>query len=932
MTRFENLYISLPCHSLEDFPTDLVGKKAENLLSAWTVLWHPQLIASARSAPQWFAAEETPTELERTLVVVPTCSTTIVESDLRQKCEQAGAMFVDQDLSREELEKLILDQMDSAPIVEAEIVADFFALGYSYLQVQLMTRQLRYSSSLDEQRFSELLVTAADTATTANSAEETKAELQLCFDLLLEERNSYYPVQANLIDYTLLAETTLGSSLRKQLARPYKSNVLLTGSLAETINNKHPETRAAIRKAIEAEQLDLIGMHQSELPAPLVSRNTIVRDLQIGRKKIHEAFGVTPEVFARRTTGLCPALPEILEKMSVEYALLSSLDEGRNPASSSASIRWEAPSGEMVVALAQSPVDTNRPESFLKLAISIGEAIDNEHCAFVLLAHWPSRHCSSFEDFVRAQQYGPLFGNFCSFSECFATIYDPGYGESYSADEYRNAYLKQAIAANQPNPISRYVDYWQRTAQIASLENLLLMAACLESSSVYQTAAQEIHSLSSRTDNDLTFNQNFEIDEQIDTLRDRLVADMAGNAIDDADSIMVLNTTHFARTQKIVSEGDLPNSGAVETIYLRASQNNETTWIVNCPSLGHATLSAKTRSKKSKPVVPVVDGYRMQNEHFRIAIDPETGGMRSLNLYSRRANMMTQRLAMRRFSGHAAIDTGSYSDMVATNVSVVADTPLSGLATATGNLIISGEKVGEFQQQIQVTRGSKLVRFEVEFEGLNELGSGDAWGNYVCNRFAWLDEAAKLTRGLHGVRCEITEQKICATNFIEIAEPDYQMTLLTGGLPYHQRIGRRLLDTLLVVPNESRRKFQFALSVNNPYAQQAATNWVGEPITLANKRPAGQTDSWLFHFNAKNIALTQSRCVFDETGKLSGVRFKLQETEGRRGDLKIRCPYQIKRAFLLNLIDTPIEELKVQGNQVQTDFLGSQMLDIKIVW
>ena len=932
MTRFGNLYILLPCHSLEDFPTDMVGKKAENLLSAWTVLWHPRLIASARSAPQWFPAEETPTELESALVMVPTLSATMVEPRLHEKCEQAGAMFVDQDLNRDELEKLVLDQIELPPVVDAEIVADFFALGYGYLQVQLMTRQLRYSSSLDEQRFSELLVTAADTATTSNSTEETKAKLQLCFDLLLEERNSYYAVQASLIDYTLLAETTLSSSLRKQLACPYKSNLLLTGSLAQTINDKHPETSTAIRKAIEAEQLDLIGMHQTELPAPLVSRNTIVRDLQLGRKNINSAFGVAPEVFARRTTGLCPALPEILEKMGIEYALLSSLDEGRNPASSSASIRWEAPSGEMVVALGQAPIDTNRPESFLKLAIKIGEAIDNEHCAFVLLAHWPGRQCSSFEDFVRAQEYGPLFGEFCSFSECFATIYDPGYGESYSADEYRNAYLKQAVTSGQPNPISRYVDYWQRTARIASLENLLLMAACLEPSSDHQTAAHEIDSLALRTDNDVTVNQDFEIDEQIDTLRGRLVANMASSAIEDADSIMVLNTTHFPRNQRITSEGALPGSGPVESIYLRASQNNETTWIVNCPSMGQATLPSNVRTKKSKPLVPVVDGYRMQNEYFRIAIDPDTGGMRSLNLYSRRANMMTQRLAMRRFSGHAAIDTGSYSEMVATNVSVVADTPLSGLATSTGSLIINGEKVGEFQQQIQVTRGSKLIRFEVEFEGLKELDSGDAWGNYVCNRFAWMDEAAKLTRGLHGVRCEITEQKICATNFIEIAEPDYQMTLLTGGLPYHQRIGRRLLDTLLVVPNETRRKFQFALSVNNPYARQAATNWICEPITLVNKRPAGQANSWLFHFNAKNITLTQTRCVFDETGKLSGARFKLQETEGRRGDLKIRCPYQIKRAFLLNLVDTPIEELKVQGNQAQTDFLGSQMFDIEIVW
>ena len=643
MTRFGNLHILLPCHRLEDFPTDVVGKQAENLLTTWTVLWHPQLIASARSALQWFPAEETPTELESALVMVPTLSATRLDPHLREKCEQAGAMFVDQDLNRDELGKLILDQMDDTATVDSDIVADFFALGYGYLQVQLMTRQLRYSSSLDEQRFSELLVTAADTATTSNSSEETKAKLQLCFDLLLEERNSYYPVQANLIDYTLLAETTLGSSLRKQLARPYKSNVLLTGSLAQTINDKHPETGAAIRKAIEAEQLDLIGMHQTELPAPLVSRNTIVRDLQLGRKNINSTFGVTPEVFARRTTGLCPALPEILEKMNIEYTLLSSLDEGRNPASSTASIRWESPSGEMVVALAQAPIDTNRSESFLKLAITIGEAIDNEHCAFVLLAHWPSRQCSSFEDFVRAQAYGPLFGEFCSFSECFATIYDPGYGESYSADEYRNAYLKQAVTSGQLNPISRYVDYWQRTARIASLENLLLMAACLEPSSDHQTAANEIITLASRTDNDVTANQDLQIDEQIDTLRDRLIANTASNAIEDADSITVLNTTHFPRNQKIVSEGALPNSGPVESIYLRASQDNETTWIVNCPSLGHATLPANTRSKKPKPLVSVVDGYGMQNEYFRIAVDPETGGMRSLNLYSRRANMMTQR-------------------------------------------------------------------------------------------------------------------------------------------------------------------------------------------------------------------------------------------------------------------------------------------------
>ena len=40
-------------------------------------------------------------------------------------------------------------------------VADFFALGFSYLQVELLTRQMRYSSRLDEDRFRTDLIEAA---------------------------------------------------------------------------------------------------------------------------------------------------------------------------------------------------------------------------------------------------------------------------------------------------------------------------------------------------------------------------------------------------------------------------------------------------------------------------------------------------------------------------------------------------------------------------------------------------------------------------------------------------------------------------------------------------------------------------------------------------------------------------------------------------
>ena len=946
MRRFEHLYILLPCHSLEDFPTHHVGKDAANLLDFWTVLWHPRLIASASSPPKWHQAEETPSDLANSLVLVPQVSHTAIKPDLRLKCEQASAILIDEKLGRDDLAKLILDKLDSdsdtpegqgAPAsINAETVADFFALGYGYLQVQLMTQQLRYSSSLDEKRFSELLVDAAETAIAEKPrfdsiSEKTTAKLQACFDLLLEERNRYYPVEANLLDYTLLAETTLGKSLCNQLKRDQKMNLLMTGQLAQTIAQKHPATYSAIHAAIDSGKLDLLGVNQTELPAPLVSKNTIVRDLTLGQEQIEEVFDQPPTIFARRTSGLFPALPEILEKMDIQFALHSSLDVGRNPVCTNSNMRWEAPSGEMVLALSQTPVDANRPETFLKLAITIGEAIDNEHCAFVLFAHWPNRYSASFDDLLRTHKYGPLLGNFTGFQDCFEAVYDPGYGETHSASEYRNAYLKQAVAAKQANPISRYIDYWRQSWRIASLENLLLMAACYRQSSDHQTIADEIETIALQIDQNLQCDQDFDIDEQLDSLQRRLLASI--NPVDEkSNSITVINTTNFPRTQKIKSAGNFPTSNSVDSIYLRVSQNDETTWIANCPPMGHATLSPEVSSKKKKPIIAVVDGYKMRNEYFRIAVDPQTGGMRSLNLYTRRANILTQRLAMRRFSGHSAIDPGAYSEMVVNDVSVVADTPLSGIATSTGSLIIANEKVGEFQQRISMARGSRLVHFEVELDELQELDSGDAWGNYFCNRFAWLEEAATLSRDVHNTRYQISEQKICAASFIEIAEPDYQITFLTGGIPFHQRIGRRQLDSLLVVPNESRRIFQFALSINNPYAHQSVVNWTSEPIVLQLPHLANQASSSLFHFSAKNIALVQTRPQFAESGKLNGVRFRLQETEGRRGDLKIRCPYKIERAFLLNLRQCPIQELKIQNNQVQTDFLGSQMLDIELRW
>jgi alpha-mannosidase len=112
--------------------------------------------------PKWVRASEPPQELAGRLMVLPGCCEASLPTDWLEQAEAAGACVVRPPKHRRQLVEALLGHLETdTSRLEAPLVEDFFALGFCYLQVELLTRQLRYMSNLDEYRFSTEAVAAA---------------------------------------------------------------------------------------------------------------------------------------------------------------------------------------------------------------------------------------------------------------------------------------------------------------------------------------------------------------------------------------------------------------------------------------------------------------------------------------------------------------------------------------------------------------------------------------------------------------------------------------------------------------------------------------------------------------------------------------------------------------------------------------------------
>jgi alpha-mannosidase len=934
--KFTELTVLLPCHSLEDFPLYYEGTQADELLAAWCSLWHPALLASAAAVPTWHRIDVPPETFSgRLMTITPSCLDRLPAGYAARARNEGG--WIVHETSRDAAVAAALAGLDGGDAgVDGPLAADFLALGFCRLQVELLTRQMRYTTNIDETHFHNEAVAAAQAAV-AHDLPKARDHLQQCFDTLYECRKHFYPVDVYLIDLTLLAANTLGQSFRDELATGAPTNLLATAALLRQISADSDAWRGVLAR-IDGGTLAVLGGELVERELPLLPLESALSSLRAGANQYEALLGRRPQVFARRRAGLWPALPQLLTKLGFQGALHFTLDDGRFPLGAQAKIRWEGLDGSVLDVLARVPCDAAKSETFLGLSRRLADTMDSDHVATLTLAHWPSATSPWCDDLRRIARLSPVLGKFMLLDDYFSHTDMPGRLARFEPDEYRTPYLKQAIIRRESDPISQIVFAHREQSARAAAESL----AALHDFVIGKTE------IDGEPENPRENDWGAETGEQ--TLSAAvarfggLLPRGAATADTSSPGCLVVNTLSFARRIGV----ELPQLEhpplAQSPVAMAAQVGDRKFATVDVPAMGFAWFGGGSAAPSDTRAKPIAKDNVLRNEFFEATINRNSGGLKSLYSFQQRGNQLSQQIAMRVGSAPpGGASDGIYSSMRAESVEVTIASTALGEIVSRGVLVDSDDRrLAGFCQVTRVWAGSRVLHIEIEFDGLEEPRA-DPWNSYYAARFAWPDEAAELWRGVSLARCKTTAVRIEAPEFIDIDNGAGVISLLTGGLPYHRRSQDRMLDSLLVVRGETTRRFKVGIGVDLPQSAAAALEFVTPPTLSFDAGPPPTNNSgWFFHLGAKNVVATHWRPLVDaavdapvagdSTAPVHGFRARLLETAGQSGRVTLRAFRNVTRARQVDFFGQTLLELPVDNDKITLDFAAHEWIEVEAYW
>ena len=711
----------IPCSGLDDFPEVLPASDSQQVLNAWLSLWHPSLISQTHSAPRWQSANQTPHSFEGILALAPDCTQSHLPSDLTSTAASAGGWLVKpgKDWRSLQQELLTLLGLTNQTPVLPDIQTEFAALGYAFLQIQLLTQKLRYSSNLDQLLF-DTQVDQAASASLNGDIGEAQRLLQSCFDQLGQERDHYYSLDVSLLDVTLLAETTLGQTVTKQLDRPLPTTFVASASLLRQMQARHPQVATQLKQALSDHRASLAGGLDIERPHPLMNFDSLKRDLVRGGQAYRDLGFAPPTVFTRFSFGQVSDMPLHLRRSGYAGSMLIAWQEGEYPSGSHAKFSWEAAEGTFINALAPPLVDAMSPATYLMLGRRLAEALDHQHVPVFMMAHWPNQYSDFFELLERVVRRTPALGRWQNVDDFFEKTDQPYHQDSLPGRKFLHDWA--SAAGDQLDAlIDKSTNYQRLSSQLRQLQNIANLCYQLENFHRRPTAGsaneadpnrigpnaehgpqplslakldEQLGQLSDQLDG--LFDQQVasdsaaSIENSLTELRGKLgarLAQAAGHRVVSqapvkANSRLLINPTSAPQRMTQATQSDTAPLAGSSWLYATGCDSQQRLSMIDLPGfsmLPVAMTAASSPAKKREPTLVQGEGL-LVNDFMEIQIDPRTGALRSLHVPGKRGNRLSLQIARRQRTGSQS----EYSQMQITSLRTLENSPVHGLIRATG--------------------------------------------------------------------------------------------------------------------------------------------------------------------------------------------------------------------------------------------------------
>lgn len=936
------IVILLPCHGLEDFPTDLGEADAAGLLNAFSAAYHPALLAATRELPSYRRGDDVPGDLVGKIVIVPPPSVSWLPHGWTERARERGAAVVEGISERGELVAALLGALESfgqtsvadapgsqaAIQIDENLVGDFLAFGTAILLVDVLTRRMHYYSNLDGGPVRSEVVGAAEAAL-AGEAEQARRRLSRAFEALLEARERFFPVDAYLLDVCLVIPR-LAEKIPAGLSPLEPTTLLGTAADWEQIARERPELIDRLKLDWEARRLCLAGGEYREGPTSLLPVESVLWEFDRGLAAYRRVFGRTPKVWGRRRYGFSTLLPQILDRCGIHSAVHAALDDGLYPDEEWSKFRWDGCDGVGVDAVSRIPLAADSATSYLRFPSRMAESMEHDSAAAVMFARWPEVSVPWWDDLRRINRYAPVFGKFATL-EAFFEDTDPATRvRQHESKGYFPPYLTQAVAGREADPVSQFGRRVERRHRFDAAVWMQTVAGLLRGSA----EALSIEASEDRVEADGA--------DELGELSRAAAAELAKAVFAGAPAgrgTLVLNPLSFPRRVSVEWPAGLPEpgiAGPVKHVQFDARHRHVT---LDLPAAGFVWLPATGGAAARKCEAPTAEETVLRNEFFEVHLNEETGGIGYIKGYGRSPKRLSQQLAFR-FPRKRSVrqsewgdDQTYYSAMVGRSLELTCAGPSLAGAVTTGDLIdqTNGEVLATFRQVIRVWRGRNVIELEIELEP-KRLPDGDPWTNYYACRFAWNDETAVVTRSVYGTAQPAPEGRLDAPHYVEIAEDELRTTIVPVGLPFHRRTENRMLDTLLVVAGESSRKFRFVIACDEPYPMRAALDGYVPPVVLPTEQgpPVAGPAGWFLHVDAKNVQVTSLRPLPPAEGQAAGVQVRLTETEGRAKATRLTFFKTPSSARLVNLAGETITALLVAGDSVTVDLHKYEIATVEL--